>query len=171
MYDIMTPGPTQVRENVRQARALACTNPDLDADFYDFYKETCEEISELLYTKNETLILDGEGILGLEAACATLTEKGDRVLVMDNGEYGKGFAGFVTMYGGEPVLYSTDYRSAFDVKALEEYLEKRAQAKKQQLEMLNKKLQRWNWKEVDRLSHGTVRGRWQRLPMLMMQIL
>ena len=34
-----------------------------------------------------------------------------------------------------------------------------------------KKLQRWNWKEVDRLSHGTVRGRWQRLPMLMMQIL
>mgnify|MGYP001020286489 CR=1 FL=1 len=140
MYDIMTPGPTQVRENVRQARALACTNPDLDADFYDFYKETCEEISELLYTKNETLILDGEGILGLEAACATLTEKGDRVLVMDNGEYGKGFAGFVTMYGGEPVLYSTDYRSAFDVKALEEYLEKRAQAKKQQLEMLNKKI-------------------------------
>lgn len=54
---------------------------------------------------------------------------------------------------------------------LEEYLENRAQAKKQQLEMLNKKLQRWNWKEVDRLSHGTVRGRWQRLPMLMMQIL
>ena len=140
MYDIMTPGPTQVRENVRQARALACTNPDLDADFYDFYKETCEEISELLHTKNETLILDGEGILGLEAACATLTEKGDRVLVMDNGEYGKGFAGFVTMYGGEPVLYSTDYRNAFDVKALEEYLEKRAQAKKQQLEMLNKKI-------------------------------
>lgn len=44
MYDIMTPGPTQVRENVRQARALACTNPDLDADFYDFYKEICEEI-------------------------------------------------------------------------------------------------------------------------------
>lgn len=62
--------------------------------------------------------------MGLEAACATLTEKGDRVLVMDNGEYGKGFAGFVTMYGGEPVLYSTDYRNAFDVKALEEYLEK-----------------------------------------------
>ena len=37
MYDIMTPGPTQVRENVRQARALACTNPDLDADFLRFF--------------------------------------------------------------------------------------------------------------------------------------
>lgn len=67
MYKVMTPGPTQVRENVRMARSLVCTNPDLDEEFVDFYKETCEEISELLGTKNETLILDGEGILGLEA--------------------------------------------------------------------------------------------------------
>ena len=108
MYKIMTPGPTQVRENVRLARSLPCTNPDLDEEFYDFYKETCELISELLYTKNETLILDGEGILGLEAACASLTEPGDAVLVLDNGVYGKGFADFVTMYGGVPTLYTVD---------------------------------------------------------------
>ncbi len=81
---------------------FACTNPDLDEEFYDFYKETCELISSLLGTKNETLILDGEGILGLEAACASLTEPGDKVLVIDNGIYGKGFADFVSMYGGIP---------------------------------------------------------------------
>ena len=32
---IMTPGPTEVRENVRMARALATTNPDLDSQFYE----------------------------------------------------------------------------------------------------------------------------------------
>ena len=79
MYKIMTPGPTQVPETVRRARSFACTNPDLDEEFYDFYKETCELISSLLGTKNETLILDGEGILGLEAACASLTEPGSTV--------------------------------------------------------------------------------------------
>ena len=89
MYKIMTPGPTQVRENVRNARSLACTNPDLDPAFYDYYKETCELISELLETKNTAYILDVEGILGLEAACASLTEPGDQVLVLDNGVYGK----------------------------------------------------------------------------------
>ena len=94
MYEIMTPGPTQVRENVLAARSLPCTNPDLDPDFYTFYKETCELISALLHTKNEALILGGEGILGLEAACAGLTEPGDRVLVIDNGVFGKGFADF-----------------------------------------------------------------------------
>lgn len=123
MYKIMTPGPVQVPENVRLARSRSTTNADLDPVFFDEYKETCEMISELLHTKNETLILSGEGILGLEAACASMTEPGDRVLVLDNGVYGKGFADFVSMYGGDPVLYTADYLNALDVNALKEYLE------------------------------------------------
>ena len=122
MYKIMTPGPTQVRENVRMARSLVCTNPDLDEEFVTFYKETCELISRLLHTENETLILDGEGILGLEAACASLTEPGDKVLVLDNGIYGRGFADFVSMYGGVPELYSVDWKNPIDPAALEAFL-------------------------------------------------
>ncbi len=122
MYKIMTPGPTQVKENVRMARSLECTNPDLDEEFVEFYKETCELISSLLHTENETLILDGEGILGLEAACASLTEPGDKVLVLDNGVYGKGFADFVSMYGGRPELYTVDDKNPIDPSALEVFL-------------------------------------------------
>lgn len=123
MLKLMTPGPTRVRENVRMARSLETTNPDLDLEFYDYYKETCELISELLNTKNPAYILSGEGILGLEAACASLTEPGDRVLVIDNGVFGRGFADFVRIYGGEPVLYTTDYQTMVDAAALKEYLE------------------------------------------------
>lgn len=122
MYKIMTPGPTQVRENIRLARARECTNPDLDETFVEFYKETCRQISRLLHTENETLILDGEGILGLEAACASLTEPGDRALALDNGIYGKGFADFVSMYGGKPELYTVDDKNSIDPQALEEFL-------------------------------------------------
>ena len=121
-YKIMTPGPVQVPENVRLARSLSTTNADLDPQFYDEYKETCELISELLHTKNETLILSGEGILGLEAACASMTEPGDRVLILDNGIYGAGFADFVSMYGGTPIMYTKDYKNAFDVDELDAYL-------------------------------------------------
>lgn len=122
MYKIMTPGPTQVRENVRMARSQECTNPDLDVSFYDYYKETCELISKLLYTENETIIMDGEGILGLEAACASLTEPGDKVLVLDNGIFGKGFADFVTMYGGIPTMYTVDDKNPIDPIALRDFL-------------------------------------------------
>lgn len=124
MINIMTPGPTKVRENVRYARAKETTNPDLDLEFYDYYKNTCDLISRLLNTKNETYILSGEGILGLEAACASLTEPGDRVLVIDNGIFGKGFADFVTIYGGDAVLYHADYKNTLDIKKLEQYLER-----------------------------------------------
>lgn len=124
MYKIMTAGPVQVRENVRMARSLPCTNPDLDLEFYEFYKETCDLFSKALGTESRTIIMGGEGILGLEAACASLTEPGDRVLVIDNGIFGKGFADFVKIYGGEPVLYTTDYRNPVDTAALEEYLKK-----------------------------------------------
>ena len=70
---IMTPGPTMVRENVRMARALETTNPDLDEQFVEEYRQLCLKIASLLHTKSEVLILGGEGILGLEAACASLT--------------------------------------------------------------------------------------------------
>lgn len=123
MYKIMTPGPVQVPEKVRMARSRSTTNADLDPVFYDEYKALCEKISGLLHTDNETLILSGEGILGLEAACASLTEPGDQVLVLDNGIYGAGFADFVTMYGGEPTLYTTDYKNEIDPDELEAYLE------------------------------------------------
>ena len=123
MYKIMTAGPTQVKENVRMARCQECTNPDLDLDFYQFYKETCDLLSKAMNTENTAYILGGEGILGLEAACASLTEPGDKVLVIDNGIFGRGFADFVSMYGGEPVLYTCDYKNPVNVDNLEAYLE------------------------------------------------
>lgn len=121
-YKLMTPGPTQVRENVRLARALEYTNPDIDLEFVEYYKETCDLISELLKTKNTAYILDGEGILGLEAACASMTEPGDKVLVLDNGIYGKGFADFVTMYGGQVTYYSAPYDESLTANGLREFL-------------------------------------------------
>lgn len=118
------PGPTETRENVRLARAEKTTNPDIDVDFVEFYKKTCEKFSNIVGTKNDVYILSGEGILGLEAACASLTEKGDRVLVIDNGIYGEGFKDFVTMYGGEYVLFSSKYTKSIDIDELKAFLDK-----------------------------------------------
>lgn len=123
MYRIMTAGPTQVRENVRIARSQECSNPDLDQEFFDFYRETCSLLSKAMHTENKALILGGEGILGLEAACASLTEPGDRVLIIDNGIFGKGFADFVTIYGGNPVLFTMDYHKPVEIETLQSYLE------------------------------------------------
>lgn len=119
---IMTPGPTYVHEDVRRALSMEITNPDLDLEFFEFYKETCIKIQQLLKTKNEVLILCGEGILGLEAACASLIEPEDRVLCIDNGIYGNGFGDFAKIYGAEVVYFKSDYKKAVDVDALRDFL-------------------------------------------------
>ncbi len=124
MYKMMTPGPTSVPQTVMDARSRWFPNPDVDTSFCEEYHQVCLKLAKLLHTDNEVYIMDGEGILGLEAGCASLTEPGDRVLVIDNGIYGKGFADFVSMYGGVPVLYTTDYRKPVDTDELSAFLAK-----------------------------------------------
>jgi len=121
---IMTPGPTFIHEEVRMALSTEITNPDLDESFYEFYKDTCATLQKILNTKNEVLILSGEGILGLEAACASLIEPGDRVLCIDNGIFGNGFGDFEKMYGADVIYYKSDYRKAVSVEELKEFLKK-----------------------------------------------
>lgn len=123
MYKIMTPGPTQVKDNVRAARSLITTNPDIDTSFTEYYKHTCDMLGEIIHSTGNIYILSGEGILGLEAACASLTEAGDRVLIIDNGIYGKGFGDFVKIYGGTPVYYTKDYTEPIDLTELKAYLD------------------------------------------------
>ncbi|MGB5823474.1 MAG: alanine--glyoxylate aminotransferase family protein [Proteocatella sp.] len=122
MLKIMTPGPTQVRENVRMKRSIEVTNPDLDLNFYDYYRDTCKKIGSILHTSNEVFIMSGEAILGLEAACASLTETGDRILVIDNGIFGRGFSDFVKIYGGNPILFEGEYDVPVDTEKLSEFL-------------------------------------------------
>lgn len=127
MYKLMSAGPTQVSDEVMQARAQPFPNPDEDLDFVEFYHTLCGEISEIVGNRaHETLILGGEGILALEAAVATLTEAGERVLVLDNGVFGAGFSDFVRLYGGEPVVYQSDYQNPIDPLALRRFLERDA---------------------------------------------
>lgn len=121
---IMTPGPTYIHEEVRKALSEEITNPDLDPGFYEFYKDTCEKLKRLMRTNNDVLIFSGEGILGLEAACASLIERGDRVLCIDNGIFGKGFGDFAKMYGAEVVYFNSDYKKEIDVAALSDFLAK-----------------------------------------------
>jgi aspartate aminotransferase-like enzyme len=111
---LMTPGPTEVSDEVLAAMAKPMVNPDLDPAFFEFYRFLTRKIARLAGTAHDVLVLGGEGILGLEAACASLIEPGDRVLCFANGIFGYGFADFVKMYGGQVVFCYGDERHPFE---------------------------------------------------------
>ncbi|MFW5736287.1 MAG: pyridoxal-phosphate-dependent aminotransferase family protein, partial [Halanaerobium sp.] len=116
---IMTPGPTEVSEEVRRAMSRKITNPDLDPEFFDFYLDVSSKLQQVMRTKNDVIIMSGEGILGLESACASLIEPGDRVLVLDNGIFGRGFADFADLYGADVIRWEFPYNQEIDINELE----------------------------------------------------
>jgi len=126
---LMTPGPTYVSERVRQAISKPITNPDLDEEFFAFYDDLCFKLGKLLNTKEDVLVLCGEGILGLEASVASLVEPGDKVLCVANGVFGEGFGDFVEMYGGVPVYINKEYNEPVTIKDLENALNKNPDVK------------------------------------------
>lgn len=120
---IMTPGPTEIRDNVKNTFLAPVTNPDLDLDFVEYYSEVCNNLKTIFNTENDVLILNGEGILGLEASCASLIEPGDKVLCINNGIFGKGFGDFAKLYGADVTYYSADLKRSIDVKELSDFLD------------------------------------------------
>ncbi len=122
----MTPGPTEVPRPVRQRMAEPTPNPDIEPEFFERYRQLTEKLATIQRSEaggqsvagpgeeRDVVVLGGEGILGLEAAVASLVAPGDRVLCLSNGLYGDGFADFVESYGGEPVLCDVPWDETLD---------------------------------------------------------
>ncbi|WP_247002354.1 pyridoxal-phosphate-dependent aminotransferase family protein [Halosolutus gelatinilyticus] len=125
----MTPGPTEVPEAVRRRMAEPTPNPDVEPEFFAFYRELTDKLEAIFRSGTEgewgrdVVVLGGEGILGLEAAVASLVEPGDRVLCLSNGLYGDGFADFVEAYGGEAVVCDVPWDQTLDRETVEERLD------------------------------------------------
>nr|WP_223301906.1 hypothetical protein [Haladaptatus sp. R4] len=95
----MTPGPTAVPEDVREAMAKPAMNPDVNPEFASYYETLLDKLARVYGTDDDVVVLGGEGILGLETAVESLVSPGEDVLCLANGLYGDGFADFVEMAG------------------------------------------------------------------------
>lgn len=78
---VMTPGPTALPPEVREAMSQPILNPDVEVGFTDYYRSLLEKLAAIYDTDEEVLILGGEGMLGLEASIASLIESDEHVCV------------------------------------------------------------------------------------------
>jgi len=116
---LFTPGPTAVPPEVRKAMAEPQPNSAVQSEFAELYDRLCANLQDVYATDHDVIVPGGEGILGLEAAIASIVAPGDRVLCISNGLYGDGFADFVDNYDGEPELVSAPYDEGYDLDAIE----------------------------------------------------
>lgn len=121
---VMTPGPTALPEEVREAMAHPIQNPDIEPEFTEFYHDLLGELAAVYGTGDDPVILAGEGMLGLEVSIASLIDSNERVLCLSNGIYGAGFADLVENHGGEPALHEIPPTEGFDPEAVADVVKK-----------------------------------------------
>lgn len=121
---LMTPGPVEVSPRVLSAISQPTIYHYYEG-FVDLFEETINKTSRVLHSNPaNTLILQGEGVLGLEAAVSCSVNPGDRVLVFENGPFGKWFGEFVRNAGAIPVYFSEEANKCFNTSQALEFLER-----------------------------------------------
>jgi aspartate aminotransferase-like enzyme len=125
----MTPGPVEVSPRVLSALAQPVVYHYYPG-FVEFFDETVKKMARVFRTSDDTdvLILQGEGVLGLEASVVCSVNPGEKVIVLENGPFGKGFGEFVKNAGAVPVYYHEETNKCFDDDAVSAFLEKNRDA-------------------------------------------
>lgn len=95
----LSAGPTMASERTLAALGSQITY-HYDPDFLALFRRTQDRTADLFQTKHDMILMQGEAILGLEAAARALIRPGMPVLNLVQGVFGKGMGYWITGFGG-----------------------------------------------------------------------
>jgi len=117
----LTAGPTMASPRVLAALGSPVIF-DYDPVFLERFRETERLLAELYRTTNDIVLMQGEAVLGLEAAARALVAPGTRCLNLVSGVYAAWFGDWLREYGAEVSELRVPYDEALDPAAVERAL-------------------------------------------------
>lgn len=117
----LSAGPTMSSVRVQQAQGQPMIF-DYDPVFQERFRETERLVGELMRTKNDVILMQGEAVLGLEAAARSVVAPGMKCLNLVSGVYAKWFGDWLREYGAEVAELEVPYDEALDPAAVKEEL-------------------------------------------------
>jgi pyridoxamine---pyruvate transaminase len=94
-----------------------------DPAFIERFRATERKLADVFLTKNDVLLMQGEAVLGLEAAARGLVQPGTKVLNLVQGVFGKGMGYWLKDFGAELHELEVPYNDAVDPADVERYLD------------------------------------------------
>jgi pyridoxamine--pyruvate transaminase len=94
-----------------------------DPAFIERFRATERKLADVFLTKNDVLLMQGEAVLGLEAAARGLVQPGTKVLNLVQGVFGKGMGYWLKDFGAELHELEVPYNDAIDPADVEQYLD------------------------------------------------
>jgi len=124
---LMIPGPTPVARSIQDQmgrETVAFGDPAFVKDF----KELIEDLKVMFKCSGEVFVLAGSGTMGMEAAIANVTKKGDDVLVVSNGFFGDRFIDICSRKGLNVDVLSAEWGDTVPVEKIREKLKEKKYA-------------------------------------------
>src|SRR5881394_738075 len=94
-----------------------------DPAFLEAFRRTERKLAQIFLTRNDVLLMQGEAVLGLEAAARGLVQPGTRVLNLVQGVFGKGMGYWLKDFGAELHELEVPYNDAVEPADVERYLD------------------------------------------------
>ena len=94
-----------------------------DPAFIERFRATERKLADVFLTTNDVLLMQGEAVLGLEAAARGLVQPGTKVLNLVQGVFGKGMGYWLKDFGAELHELEVPYNDAVDPADVERYLD------------------------------------------------
>ncbi len=120
---LQIPGPTALPDRVLRAM----DTPIIDhrgPEFAKLTKRCLEGIKTIFKTSNPVIIYTATGTGAWEAALVNTLSPGDRVLMVETGQFGALWKVMAEKIGLKPEVIKTDWRTGADPAAIEEHLRK-----------------------------------------------
>ena len=117
----LSAGPTMAPQRVLAAQGAQITY-HYDPAFLEAFRRTERKVAEIYRTRNDILLMQGEAVLGLEAAARSLVRPGTAVLNLVSGVFGKGMGYWLEAFGAELHELEVPYNESVDAADVEHYL-------------------------------------------------
>ncbi len=94
-----------------------------DPEFLEAFRRTEAKVARIFATENSVVMMQGEAVLGLEAAARGLVRPGDKVLNLVSGVFGKGMGMWLTDFGADLHEIEVPYDDVVDPADVERFLD------------------------------------------------
>ncbi len=118
---LFTPGPTNVPADVREVLSNDMIHHRMK-DFADTLVNLTNNLSAIFGTEERVLTMTCSGTGVMEASVVNLFSKGEKVLVINAGYFGKRFKDISETYGLEVIQLQYDWGSSYKVEEVEEVI-------------------------------------------------
>src|SRR5690606_7843556 len=122
---LLNPGPATTTDSVKLAQVV----PDIcprEKEFGDLMEYCATEINKFVGDPKEyaTVLFGGSGTATVEAILSSVIPENGRILIIDNGAYGKRMCQITKIYKLDTVVFESSSIAPIDLNALEEVIKK-----------------------------------------------